>query len=299
MSVKLTDGPWGTRAPVNLVVTTCYKPTPGIEGEARAVAEVCGVVYSARRSVATLEASSSASGPVFLYVVGRARHEIRVRDDVLFVHPGLYQLKRMAGREHPLLRALSPHVTSELHTVFDGTLGLAADAVHVAGLLGVKVVGIESSPILASLTRDGLRRMASQTRKWAAGAGRVQVEIGDALEALRGQATDAMSAVYLDPMFSKPAGAHQSFGVLRALADHKPLTEDLLIEAQRVAQRRVVLKIPGASAVPDVSPGPPGWNRRVRGGAVDYLVCEMELEQPEWDAPDTGRLRLRRATRRG
>jgi hypothetical protein len=89
-------------------------------------------------------------------------------------------------------------------------------------------------------------------------------------------------------MFDSPLGAHQSFTVVRRFADPRPLSSELLAEAQRVARRRLVLKIPGGAPVPKLSPPLPGWNRRVRGGAVDYIVSEKEIARPEWDEPDRG-----------
>ncbi|TNF23502.1 MAG: hypothetical protein EP329_27420, partial [Deltaproteobacteria bacterium] len=183
--------------------------------------------------------------------------------------------------------ALAPAAGAPLTRIVDATLGLAGDALFAATQLGVEVLGIEASPVLAALLEEGLPRLAGDGGAWAAGARRITLRHGEAVDVLRGLPDDAVDAVYLDPMFETPLGAQAGFDLLRAFAADAPPTQELLAEAWRVAARRVVLKVPGTAAPPGFSAGP-GWNRRVRGQAVDYLVIEGELADPEYEAPDLG-----------
>lgn len=277
-------------AAAGLVVTTTPSPPEALVARARAVAARCGARYVARRHDSATRLGRRA-GAALVYVVSREREEVRRvgggARGALHVHPGLFYLKREAGPGHPLLRALAPAAGRPVERLVDATLGLAGDALFAASALGVEVVGIEASPVLAALLEEGLARLAAEGLGWSAGAARVRLVAGDAAEVLAAMAPGSATAVFLDPMFTTPLGAAPGFDLVRELALDAPLSEALVAAAWRVAARRVVVKVPGASAAPDFSAGP-GWNRRVRGGAVDYLVIEGELAEPEYEAPDLG-----------
>jgi len=270
---------------MRLFVTTTPDPPDTLTARARLVADRCGAPYLPRSG--TIARMARQSGREIAYVVRRNRDELRAGDASLHVHPGLFYLKRQAGRGHPLLRALAPPDGAPLSRIVDATLGLAGDALFVATQLRLDVLGFEASPALASLLEEGLPRLASEPGAWSAGAARVTLRHGDATALLRTLPDDAVDAVYLDPMFETPLGAQAGFDLLRACAEGAPPSPELLAEAWRVAARRVVMKVPGTSAPPTSSAGP-GWNRRVRGQAVDYLILEGELAHPEYEAPDLG-----------
>ena len=270
---------------MRLLVTTTPDPPATLVARARAVAVACAVRYVPRDgSVARM---CRLAGSDVAYVVRRTREELRRGEESLHVHPGLFYLKREAGPSHPLVRALAPPGGAPLARIVDATLGLAGDALFVATQLRVDLLGIEASPVLAALLAEGLPRLARDGGAWSTGAARIRLRQGDALEVLRGLPDASADAVYLDPMFETPLGAQAGFALLRAFAQDAPLSAELVAEAWRVAARRVVLKLPGTGAPPGFAAGP-GWNRRVRGQAVDYLVIEGELAEPEYDVPDLG-----------
>ncbi|MCA9517022.1 MAG: class I SAM-dependent methyltransferase [Myxococcales bacterium] len=261
----------GERGAAELLVTTAPDAPAALIARARVIAKRCGALFSPRRASVTRLLRDT--GRVHAYIVGRERDELRGGDEILWVHPGLFYLKREAGATHPLLRALAPEGEPPPRAIVDATLGLAGDAIHVASALGARVIGCEASPVLASLLEEGLPRLAKGGRGWSEGAARVELRAGDALATLSGLEEGAVDAVYLDPMFEAPLAAQAGFDLLRAYAVHAPVDAALLAEAWRVAARRVVLKLPGMAAPPEGAPGP-GWTRRVRGQAVDYAILE-------------------------
>ncbi|PIE20310.1 MAG: hypothetical protein CSA66_00735 [Proteobacteria bacterium] len=270
---------------MRLIVTTTPAPPPRLVARARAVAQRCGARYAPRSG--TLARTVRRAGGDLAYVVARGREQLQDGAEVLYVHPGMFYYKRGDGRRHPLIRALAPAAAAPLTRVVDATLGLAGDALHAASVLGVEVAGVEGSPVLASLLEEGLARLAAEGAPWSAGAARVSVAHGGGAEVLAGMAAHSADAVYLDPMFDVPLSGPPGLSLLRRVAVTAPLSEALVAQAWRVAARRVVLKLPGRAAPPKVTAGP-GWNRRVRGKAVDYLVIEAELQAPEYEAPDLG-----------
>lgn len=255
-----------------LRVMTIPKAPPDLIERSQARAAELGLEWVRRdRGVKTVLARHGAS---LAYVVSREKEMLTDGERSLFMHPGLFYLKQGDGRTHPLIRALSPEGAPPVRRVIDATLGLAGDALHVAAVLDVEILGIEASPILASLVREGLERVARERRRWRRPASAITVRQGQALDVLQGLGDGAADVVYLDPMFVEPLGAQPGFDLLRLVADASQPSSALLAEAARVALRRVVVKVGGAAPPPAAAPPPPGWNHWVRGGAVDYHVLE-------------------------
>lgn len=276
-------------APKDALIVTTSGRRSELEARARAIAARCGVPFLARRGD-SLRRLFARSGASLAYVVSVAREEVRgLEGPGLSVHPGMLHLKRRDKRRHPLVRAVAPPGAADVEAILDATMGLAGDALHLAYVLGARVEGIEASPVIASLLEEGTARMARSDSYWAEAAGRLQVTCGDHVDLLRQRPDASVPVVYLDPMFDRPSTAQPGFDLLRRYARHAPLDDRALAEACRVAARRVVIKLPGGAALPDhLTPPAPGFNRRVRGKAVDYLVIERELDTPEFEAPDFG-----------
>lgn len=208
----------------------------------------------------------SASGASHLYVVARDHEEVRTQEGgACFVQPSLLKMKLQDGRAHPLARALRG-ADERVELLFDATLGLAADAMHAACVLGCRVVGMEHSPVLYSLLEEGLPRLARAHPALA----RIEPRCGDAVDELARLPDDAVDVVMLDPMMSRPKKSTPSFAVLRAFAKAERADALLLEQARRVARRRVVLKLGKGAPLP---PGAPyAFPRVERGGAVRYWV---------------------------
>ena len=214
-------------------------------------------------------------------MVTKAREELRSPDASVFVNEGMIKLKRLDGRAHPMLRAIAPEGAPHVDVVLDATIGLASDAVHLAFVLGVKIDGIEGAEVLCCLLEEGLLRLGCTNDAWADVTRRISVTPGRALDVLRDRAEGSVPVVYFDPMFGTPLKAAPGFTLLRRIALPDPLDEATLSEAIRVARDRVVLKVPhGDRPTAEVQPG---FNRRVCGRAVDYLVVEKALPNPSWE----------------
>lgn len=255
-----------------MVITTSARPTPQQEERARLLAQRLGAPYRERDR--TVQRMRREMGLELAYIVRRDREELQDPEHQLFLHPGMFFLKRKDGLEHPLLRAISP--TGEAPgVVVDATLGMGGDAIHVASMLRPqRLLGLEQSPALYSLLEEGLPRLVAAGRGWSQGAARIEPRFGDARTLLAQMEPRSADVVYLDPMFETPLEASTGFTLLRRVAVSDPLDEALLAAACRVARQRVVLKLPGQALPPVALEGLP-WNRRVRGRAVDYAVLEL------------------------
>lgn len=189
------------------------------------------------------------------YVVRRACEELRHEDGrSAHVQPGMMPTKLQQGRTHPFLRAVlgSPdeQAADPVTTIFDGTLGLANDAVHLAAVSGAAVTGVEASPWLYALLEEGLPRIAASSARWASAAGRVRAIHGDSADVLAGMPNDSVDVVVLDPMMSRVRKSAPAFDLLREFAKMDRASPRLLREARRVARRRVVLKLGKGAPLP-------------------------------------------------
>jgi 16S rRNA (guanine1516-N2)-methyltransferase len=231
------------------------------------------------------------------YVV-RATHDelCSVDGHAAHVQPGLMPTKLGEGLRHPLIRAVRGALAGssagdgacdergeDVGVVFDGTLGLANDAVHIAAVTGARVDGCEGSAVLHALLEEGLPRIACSTERWAAAAARVTVRHGDSATVLATLPDDSVDVVVLDPMMSHRRRSAPSFHLLRAFAVHDRASPRLLAEARRVARRRVVLKLGKGAPLP-VSRSIE-FPRVVTGAHVVYWVHEKHRDAVFSDEP--------------
>ena len=207
-----------------------------------------------RRNLQTMAADH---GVDVFYIVRRMHEELRVAGgENALVQPGMMPTKMQQGEQHPFVRALRGETAGKcdhVSTLFDATLGLANDAVHLAAVTGASVLGCEQSPVLFALLQEGLPRIARGTPRsvaWAAAAGRVTPVNGDSARVLAALADDAVDIVVLDPMMSLTRRSAPSFSLLRAFAIMDRASPSLLLEARRVARLRVVFKLGKGAPLP-------------------------------------------------
>lgn len=139
----------------------------------------------------------------------------------------------------------------------DATLGLGTDALVAATQIGGQehVLGIEYSPLLAALIREGLMNLAKgplpnvenpdKVNAWLAlsqAARRIEVKWGDHLYFLKDCPDSSVDVIYFDPMFRQTKKQSASIRPLHHFSNTLPLQMETVKEACRVARKRVVLK---------------------------------------------------------
>ena len=256
---------------VKLVVTTGRRPSPALRSRAQAVAETIGAPLVRRAGgIASLCERHRCDAA---YVVSHQREAILPPSgDALFIHPGLFAQKCAEGVRHPLIRAVVGE-QGPPSSLLDATLGQVGDALFIAGVLGPTITGLESSSALHCLQRAGLAQMRASQGAVSAAAARISPKLTDAHGWLQAAPDASVDVVYLDPMMPKPQPAQAGFSLLRALANPAPLSDATVVEAARVAKKRVVMKVAASEPVPTTAIG---WHRRLRGSAVHYLVHERQ-----------------------
>ena len=289
-------------------VTTAREPSPILLKRAATLAARFSSPLLRRRSFERMAAENDVD--VF-YIVQQDRELVRgVSGDATFVQPGMLKTKLgrspKEARHHPLIRAIRgvyregepwhenvdvDDGADDIRSLFDGTMGLAGDALHVAGALDTDVVGSEGAPWMHALLEEGIARL--RLDPWpdlARAATHVQVPVvaSSTLEALTARPDDDVDVVYLDPMMERPMKAAPTFSMVRAIAIADVPPPALWLEAQRVARRRVVLKRPASphrGLNPEADRGPVVvegiplvFGHVVFGTRIDYLVHDVGID---------------------
>lgn len=162
----------------------------------------------------------------------------------LFFHPNMAQIRVKNIRSEQGDRLVEAMGLQEGMSVLDCTLGFGADAIVESYAVGEsgRVVGLEASPVIALITGHGLSHFLASNYLMHAALRRIEVHHADYLEFLRQQEDNSFDVVYFDPMFRHPLTDSHNINPLRMVADHRPLCEEAVTEAKRVARCRVVMK---------------------------------------------------------
>ena len=239
---------------IPLAVTTAINPGTAIEAQAHSLAAELGAPFVprlARPFPRMFEASQAAR----LLIAG-ADH-LRLRDGPTgteyYFHPNLFLI-----RGSNVLRGVPDHFLEATgldagDSLLDCTLGFASEAAlaSLAVSEGGLVVGLESVPELAAVARAGVRDFPIPSAVLGAALRRVQVVTADNGVYLRGCASGSFDVVYFDPFFDKRlTGSEASVSPLFVFGNPAPLDPNAVIEACRVARRRVVIKHPRHEPLP-------------------------------------------------
>lgn len=224
---------------VPLAVTVTAKQPGRYVVRAREKAQEWGLPFLERPPRTPLEETLGTQAEALLVLTGEG-WKLHDAEGTIYFSPGMavVRIKRLGTplqAEDVLVRLceLKPG-----DSVFDGTLGLGADAQVCARVVGPtgRVIGVEASLPLYALASEGLKAPLFE------GSAPIEVKHGRALEVLETLESRSIDCVIFDPMFDLPKSSTTSFTMLRRYALHDPLDEGTLLEARRVARRWVVVK---------------------------------------------------------
>lgn len=231
------------------VITTSESARTDIVAAAEELATQLELKYvpRARFSLAEIRRITGAED---LLVVAADRISLKTAHGDFFFHPNMAKVR---------IRSIDAGVTDMLaaatgvkpgDAVLDCTLGFAADAIILSYLVGTggRIVGLESVPIIAELTRRGLQQYKWDDSRVEAALRRIEVITADHADHLRHLPDRCFDIVYFDPMFRRPLYKADGMQPLREIANAAPLNLAVITEAKRVARRRVVLKERNGSA---------------------------------------------------
>ncbi|HEX3015562.1 MAG TPA: class I SAM-dependent methyltransferase [Desulfobacteria bacterium] len=191
-----------------------------------------------------------------IVTVGKSRLAAWVGGEEFFFHPSMALLRIMGLIKGETDRMVEAMQLKPGMSVLDCTLGFASDAAvasFVSGPSG-RVVGLEASPVTATLVRHGLSNFRAKLHNGLEPAKaealrllpptmqRITVVNTAYLEYFAHTAENSFDVVYFDPMFRIPQEGSASISPLRRLACPDRVADTAIREACRVARRRVILK---------------------------------------------------------
>lgn len=220
---------------VPLAVTVTARQPGRYNSTAKAKAAEWGVPFFARPEKGQLSEFIGVIAEAFL-VLGGEGWTLHDGKGELYFSPGSAALRVGRLFDDVLVRLCELKAGD---SVFDGTLGLGADALICARQVGPtgKVIAVESSLPLYALVSEGLRRAPPFPD-----SATIDVRHSHSLAVLKTLESHSLDCVVFDPMFDLPKRSSASFDMLRTYASHEPLDEATLKEARRVARRWVVVK---------------------------------------------------------
>jgi len=227
-----------------MIVTTAGRTNPEMIMKAKQVATELKIPFVERRK-ASVESLQNALREDVL-VVGKNRMEIRAIDSdaPLFFHPNssMFRVKRiLRGETEPFLQATK--LTKGM-TFLDCTLGLASDSIVASTVVGRsgRVVGLEANQYIAYLVKKGLHEWDSGVKEMNEAMRRIAVTNEDFRSFLLSAPDNTFDVVYIDPMFEESILESDGIQGIKRFAFYADIDEDIIMEAKRVARKRVVLK---------------------------------------------------------
>ncbi|MHA2647670.1 MAG: class I SAM-dependent methyltransferase [bacterium JZ-2024 1] len=228
-----------------VIVTTSHRAHPETEVKARHICADEGWRYIARDRATIPEMICAHGVPGILVVGADTMVYWTAGGQRLFFHPGLAKTRVRAiqyGQQDSLITALD---LKPGDTVVDANLGIATDALVMASVTRARILGIEIDPVIAFLTRTGLKSYPFQ-RYFPEGtllAQHIEVIQADHARVLRELPDRSFEAVHFSPMFVKPRKKCDDRMPLREVAEAGFVSPDALFDAFRVARKRVAIKV--------------------------------------------------------
>ena len=228
---------------MDLIVTTIHSPSQAVEELALQIASVLQIpfVHRERFSLIALRNNYQIDNIVVVTKNGPVVHTL---GGEYFFHLNMAELRIkniINGKHDHMVAAMM--LTAGM-SVLDCTLGLATDAVVASFVVGQtgKVVGLESSPIIAFIANYGLQNFTHDNLDVTEALRRIKVQQTHCHDYLINLPANSFDIVFFDPMFRQPIHSSSNLKPLRYLANNQPIAESALTEACRVAKKRVVIK---------------------------------------------------------
>ncbi|HEL1973276.1 TPA: class I SAM-dependent methyltransferase [Streptococcus suis] len=219
---------------MKMIVTTSLGMDEGLVYRARRIASELGIEYKERKKQSVGKMLGTYEAVLVLY---KDKLILEQRGgQVLFFHPDTAMLRIKSGRD-PLLELLG----KEKQSIIDCTMGLGSDSIVLASA-GHRVTALESSKLVHFIVSRGLQDFDSGLQEVNRAMKSIQTIWTDSLTYLKGQIDKSVDVIYFDPMFSQEITESDNLDGLKPFANYSALSEEFLVEAKRVARRKIIIK---------------------------------------------------------
>lgn len=228
-----------------MIITTSYNPNIDIIEKTKAFSIEIGVNYTARdkKSLEKIMFEQNTE-EIVVVEMERVKYFKKGIKQPFFFHPSIAVLRinRLKQGDNDLMVQLANLKPGD--SFLDCTLGMATDSLVASYIVGPegRVVGLESQPIIAILTKAGLIKGWHLDHDIDAAMKRIEIEMICHYEYLKALPDNSFDIIYFDPMFRYGVTKSVPFNPIRSLANPSPITQKTIEEAKRVARRKVILK---------------------------------------------------------
>lgn len=226
-----------------MIVTTAGKNVSRLQTKAKEIAFTLDSQFINREGRSISALIKEYNEDVLMIGVDKISYHPKEGGTPFFFHPNssMFRVKQLLrGEKDPFIEAAK---LKEGMKLLDCTLGLASDAIVASLITGKEgsITGIESSKAISFVVKSGLKVWETKLPEMDEAMKRINVKTIDHYEFLLKQPSNSYDVVYFDPMFESTIASPGIQG-LKGSADYRELTEETIIEAIRVASKRVVLK---------------------------------------------------------
>jgi hypothetical protein len=177
--------------------------------------------------------------------------------------------------------------------VLDCTIGFGSEALLASIATGPsgKVVGLESVPELATLTRYGIHERKLASKRLEAAMRRIEIVSSDYRDYIERIAPGEFDLIAFDPFFcERTHGSEANIDPLFRFGDRTPLDSESVLTAIQKATRRVLVKHPAHSELPDNLCERRKFVAGARRRAVCHSVFDAASVHASADSDPSGRL---------
>lgn len=228
---------------MEFIITTITKVNTDLIYQAQALAQKFNKKFVTRNNL-SLERLKQDNNVDNILIFTKDGLKAHTSQGDLFFHLNMAQLRILN-----LNRKQKDHMVEAMDlkpkmSVLDCTLGLGTDATVASYIVGEngKVVGLESATLIYLITKYGLANFNHDNIAINHSLRRIESFNLHYLDYLKAQGDNSFDIVYFDPMFRKPIQDSANFKPMRAIANMEQLQSKALVEALRVAKKRVVIK---------------------------------------------------------
>ena len=228
---------------MEFIITTITKVNTDLIYQAQALAQKLNKKFVTRNNL-SLERLKQDNNVDNILIFTKDGLKAHTSQGDLFFHLNMAQLRILNLNRNQKDHLVEAMDLKPKMSVLDCTLGLGTDATVASYIVGEngKVVGLESATLIYLITKYGLANFNHDNIAINHSLRRIESFNLHYLDYLKAQGDNSFDIVYFDPMFRKPIQDSANFKPMRAIANMEQLQSKALVEALRVAKKRVVIK---------------------------------------------------------
>ena len=228
---------------MEFIITTITKVNTDLIYQAQALAQKLNKKFVTRNNL-SLERLKQDNNVDNILIFTKDGLKAHTSQGDLFFHLNMAQLRILNLNRNQKDHMVEAMDLKPKMSVLDCTLGLGTDATVASYIVGEngKVVGLESATLIYLITKYGLANFNHDNIAINHSLRRIESFNLHYLDYLKAQGDNSFDIVYFDPMFRKPIQDSANFKPMRAIANMEQLPSEALVEALRVAKKRVVIK---------------------------------------------------------